>query len=819
VPLYEVKRVADFVNLKICRAALGVPARQNEAFDFFRRHVRLFKALVLPPMPTREGEGAAAALASHVHCGWLAKQYRAFAKILEALGALPAGSDGVRSSYAEPGYYYQAAATCMLERRQNAEKVLAAGGKEALALMTIEKRPWKKVASELGVSAEVNASADSAAVIELLTRAYEHVKPTKRSRAIFFLAWQMAQEHLHSENYEMAKRFYERICKQYQKERWWFALAQIMRSLRECALQLRLLPDFVDTSISLLSSKLSTPTEAESILLELLSLVRRAAPLPLPFPPLSSHMLIELSQAQQLISASVEWSSAQLPLGATATLSIRLISCLAVSLTASSFQIVSSDAELARCITSVPGSEGELLTLAAGGSLKLEIAFTARAQGTVAVQQLLLHLGEGPCAMHLALPLNQTTRDVVEQSEAPAPTLALTLTAPPPVMTLELIHESPLLLHEVAALVLLVRTNGDSCYDGRPTVRVSYAVAEEHNTHDISKEALPVSAAAATPLLLDASAAALSGLPPLPTLPANSEHRVLLYVRASALGSLEIAASLAYAATADALPQAVSCRATVEVVPAVELTTSLLLSPEQKVRHDLGANGAQLLVHCRCVAPGGVRVQLLSIELQPRVNEEGTPLLTLLGQREHNSPDAELTTGGQHSALFKFAPSAVGREQHLGVAVAKWRRLAEQPSSQSAPAAEVTCELPRVNVTEDDFAMWLDPPTEGTVGQLLTLKLRAQNRTSKVHTLLLKFCENDAFLFCGYKLLNFSLPPAFAQTVTFSLIPIQAGAVLLPPVRLKCASTGRELFASQAKHVVFVSPSGANNEPPCTQSA
>ena len=39
----------------------------------------------------------------------------------------------------------------------------------------------------------------------------------------------MAEEYLHAGNYQMAKRFFERIVQPYQKEGWWLVLASVQR--------------------------------------------------------------------------------------------------------------------------------------------------------------------------------------------------------------------------------------------------------------------------------------------------------------------------------------------------------------------------------------------------------------------------------------------------------------------------------------------------------------------------------------------------------------------------------------------------------------
>ena len=95
---------------------------------------------------------------------------------------------------------------------------------------------------------------------------------------ILFLALQMGQEYLHVRNYDMAKRFFERIISNYQKEQWWPVLAQVQRALRECAQQLQLLPDFVSCSVALLAKDLSDAAAAAAALQQLLALVRLGNP-------------------------------------------------------------------------------------------------------------------------------------------------------------------------------------------------------------------------------------------------------------------------------------------------------------------------------------------------------------------------------------------------------------------------------------------------------------------------------------------------------------------------------------------------------------
>ena len=189
---------------------------------------------------------------SHSHALSRVRAAQSFAKALEAASASAGGSSaaaasrlgtsggGAHSQYTECGYYYQAAATCALERRKCAEQLLAslapvtstsvatsAAATAAGPLATLpptlvlEGKPAAQLAAMLGLGSQVSVAADSATLIELLTRAYEHFKQSRQLRMILFLASQMAEEYFYAKDYQMAKRFFERVAKTYQKEQWY----------------------------------------------------------------------------------------------------------------------------------------------------------------------------------------------------------------------------------------------------------------------------------------------------------------------------------------------------------------------------------------------------------------------------------------------------------------------------------------------------------------------------------------------------------------------------------------------------------------------
>ena len=122
-------------------------------------------------------------------------------------------------------------------------------------------------------------------------------------------------------------------------------LAQIHTALRECAVQLQLLPDFVTCSVALLSRHLSDAATAAAALQQLLGLVRlggAGAP-EAPFPPLSAPMELTLETSQELLTCRAEFASTQLAVGeGPATLRLFLASSLAVPLPITELQVRAS---------------------------------------------------------------------------------------------------------------------------------------------------------------------------------------------------------------------------------------------------------------------------------------------------------------------------------------------------------------------------------------------------------------------------------------------------------------------------------------------
>jgi hypothetical protein len=165
-----------------------------------------------------------------------------------------------------PGFYYLASSQYAAERRRayrgHEELHKPKGGKQ--------EDPVEAAAVRQSESEFDHAST----TVELLTKSYEHFKKYKHGRMTLYLASEIAQEYFEAAKYEMALKFFDRIAKNYRKEKWHSILGSILRKSLDCARQLQLWTKCVEYLIELLSANIDiTEGERASAQQELLDLL------------------------------------------------------------------------------------------------------------------------------------------------------------------------------------------------------------------------------------------------------------------------------------------------------------------------------------------------------------------------------------------------------------------------------------------------------------------------------------------------------------------------------------------------------------------
>ncbi|TPX39922.1 hypothetical protein SeMB42_g06184 [Synchytrium endobioticum] len=104
--------------------------------------------------------------------------------------------------------------------------------------------------------------------IELLTKSYEQFKRQRAGRTTLFIASEIGRLYETSGKLELALRFYERIGRSYRKEGWPTVLSNVLRGQARCAKALNMWDMFVESSIELMSERMSSDPAARASALD-----------------------------------------------------------------------------------------------------------------------------------------------------------------------------------------------------------------------------------------------------------------------------------------------------------------------------------------------------------------------------------------------------------------------------------------------------------------------------------------------------------------------------------------------------------------------
>lgn len=275
----EIKAVADLLNYKICRILISL-RRINEAQEQFKQHIKYYSLLT----------GLNDLL--FLHFSWLATQYCTFADMLDSVPP----SVFVRSRQNNNGYLYETAASYTFKRRncaqeQNVQTSSFIAERNTFGPAVYLGHPLTKLAGGgLGASGggdetkekpsdhmyvtsaltEEKGIDHSQLGIALLTRALEIFKREKANRMILHIAAQMAIEHYHSKQYQVAKQYFDRIVRTYRSDQWFSILFSILRFSLNCGMKLEMQRDVIVNILELLGKN---PDDKIVLFRQLLSLL------------------------------------------------------------------------------------------------------------------------------------------------------------------------------------------------------------------------------------------------------------------------------------------------------------------------------------------------------------------------------------------------------------------------------------------------------------------------------------------------------------------------------------------------------------------
>jgi hypothetical protein len=242
---HEIRTLSDYVNLKLCLLKIS-DKKVDMAIKQFLDHMKWYITLKGEPELIFE------------HYALIYRQYRVFGENLERVVL------NQQHSYGNPGYYFQSAAISSKNRKKWAQRSFEVHG----GISNLKKKQFGEFKEEKFITSgyigkresksdekyfkiinhelDVNHSDD---IIKMLTKSYDHYFKRNQKRMIYYIASMIADEHFSSKNWLKAKKFYERISKEYRNEKWDFPLTEILKSTMICTRNLKQSEEFIQYSI------------------------------------------------------------------------------------------------------------------------------------------------------------------------------------------------------------------------------------------------------------------------------------------------------------------------------------------------------------------------------------------------------------------------------------------------------------------------------------------------------------------------------------------------------------------------------------------
>ncbi|KAI8915996.1 Gryzun, putative trafficking through golgi-domain-containing protein, partial [Gorgonomyces haynaldii] len=241
---YENLELLHFINFKLVQLHLLAEKPVHGLF-YHLKHVHYLKDLVIFASTDNkslttglEHLGLPPGNGSSAYWSFVTQHYRTFADLLDTVSTK---KPGFKTPYPPNG---SAASHLLSSQHFSLGDIHTSFGPHSAtnALLTLLPAGYYYLTAARSAEERWKRSNDavdhSAAVLELLTKAYEFFKKQKTSRMTLYMASEIARVYQQDGKHEIAYKFYERIGRSYRKEGWYSLLALISKRMAECSKQL-----------------------------------------------------------------------------------------------------------------------------------------------------------------------------------------------------------------------------------------------------------------------------------------------------------------------------------------------------------------------------------------------------------------------------------------------------------------------------------------------------------------------------------------------------------------------------------------------------
>ena len=166
-----------------------------------------------------------------------------------------------------------------------------------------------------------------------------------------------------------------------------------------------------------------------------------------------------------------------------------------------------------------------------------------------------------------------------------------------------------------------------------------------------------------------------------------------------------------------------------------------------------------------------------------------------------------LEEGEELDQTFAICGSMVGAQVTVGVLTARVSRAG------SDEVLEFSFPVPPIPIVECPLRLSVHCNTVAYFGEALHFRVRLRNTTRRMQSVSVQASDSRSFFTAGRTACELDILPGQRVEVPYTLIPIQTGAVQLPPLEILSAASAAPILSAASRLSVFVYPK--NPSAPC----
>eukprot|EP00698_Gefionella_okellyi_P014306 TRINITY_DN3969_c0_g1_i2.p1 TRINITY_DN3969_c0_g1~~TRINITY_DN3969_c0_g1_i2.p1 ORF type:complete len:979 (-),score=179.17 TRINITY_DN3969_c0_g1_i2:1355-4198(-) len=627
------------------------------------------------------------------------------------------------------------------------------------------------------------AQQHSSYLMDLLSKAYDQYKRRNASKTLLYIASIMADEYFQAKEYAQALQFSSRIAKNYRRDKWWAILTSVLLLSRECALQLKQTGEFVEYSLELITSQMSVPLSQKQEYQEILeNLLAGSADTPVPRFEQVAEIAVDFDHP--FIQVTAAWDSGTVSTASRARLRVGIVVNAPLPITFSECSVVFNDVCYNKRIDT--SESDQRLTVQAGTPTELVFDLDSPVEVTLEVVSVTLRWGSAAHGVAFRTELGSGLGVFVRRQSVMAllPTDMTFDDSLPDLRKVRFVHPSPKLgitvvhtppeLVGISSSAQIVLSAGDEAIVSGSVMLTCSNLSDGPSPVLSDDSGQPVQEFAVGEIALGSSKSFAINM--CVDEPAQCQLAVRVHYKTATRKAIaEAGAALPFVHPFDVNVLVFDAHRRVIVDSQVAVGVPFFVSVEVRG------------------APTPHIVQLVEA---PLVQPDNSALRLLFTSRSVRADSRAMRMGDCHTVLFQLQADEPRRDMPIGSIAVKWQ-------VDGVEAVQLV-ELPCVNAVTTPFEMTVYAPPEGVLGNTFTVTLNVSNKTAQPQQFTAALGESDSFLMAGGRLNTFFVAPREQHTLSFSLLPVITGQLVLPDLRVRSKRFDKDIAEPRTQTILVL---------------